>query len=273
MLKIGEFAKITGISIHMLRNYDKNGLLIPEKIDSLSGYRYYSERQIMIANQIQLLKSLGFGLQEISLIQWKENDNEQLKSFLRDKINEKEQERDRIEEQIRQMKAAIGELDENQPYAMKVTIKKVPERKVAIVRKLIHTFPEEGQLWTILNEEGRRNGIHFADVNYAYEIVHGIHRDTGEIDVEVQLVVDQIGEDTESIQFHELPACEVAAIAFQGDYDQITTIYPYIKNWVKKNGYEMNGKSFSTYYRSPGNEKDVKNFITELCFPIIKKTS
>lgn len=268
MLKIGEFAKITGISIHMLRNYDKSGLLLPEQIDSESGYRYYSERQIMIANQIQLFKSLGFGLKEISTIQWNENDKEQLKSFLQDKIKEKEQERSKIDEQIRQMKCAIGELDEKEQYAMKVTIKKVPTRKVASVRKLIHTFPEEGQLWMILNTEGRQNGIHFADVNYSYEIVHGIHRDTGEIDVEVQLVVDQFGEDNETIKFYEMPACEVAAIAFQGEYDQITTIYPYIKNWVKKNGYEMNGKSFSTYYRSPGNEKDEKNFITELCFPI-----
>ncbi len=30
MLKIGEFSTLTGISIHMLRNYDKIGLLRPE---------------------------------------------------------------------------------------------------------------------------------------------------------------------------------------------------------------------------------------------------
>lgn len=35
MLKIGEFATITGISINMLRNYDKIGLLIPVIIFSL----------------------------------------------------------------------------------------------------------------------------------------------------------------------------------------------------------------------------------------------
>lgn len=29
MLRIGEFSALSGISIHMLRNYDKIGLLIP----------------------------------------------------------------------------------------------------------------------------------------------------------------------------------------------------------------------------------------------------
>lgn len=33
MFKIGEFSVLTSISIHMLRNYDKIGLLIPNYID------------------------------------------------------------------------------------------------------------------------------------------------------------------------------------------------------------------------------------------------
>lgn len=48
MLKIGEFATITGISINMLRNYDKIGLLIPEYVDEVNNYRYYNESQIII---------------------------------------------------------------------------------------------------------------------------------------------------------------------------------------------------------------------------------
>lgn len=40
MLKIGEFSTLTGISIHMLRNYDKIGLLKPEQIDRMNNYRF-----------------------------------------------------------------------------------------------------------------------------------------------------------------------------------------------------------------------------------------
>lgn len=44
MLKIGEFSKVTGVSIHMLRNYDKIGLLVPSQIDTQTGYRYYIKK-------------------------------------------------------------------------------------------------------------------------------------------------------------------------------------------------------------------------------------
>ena len=43
MLKIGEFSKLSRISIRMLRYYDEMGLLVPETIDPFTGYRYYSE--------------------------------------------------------------------------------------------------------------------------------------------------------------------------------------------------------------------------------------
>ena len=39
MLKIGEFSKLSRISIRMLRHYDEIGLLTPETIDSFTGYR------------------------------------------------------------------------------------------------------------------------------------------------------------------------------------------------------------------------------------------
>ena len=40
MLKIGDFSKLSRISIRMLRHYDEIGLLVPESIDSATGYRY-----------------------------------------------------------------------------------------------------------------------------------------------------------------------------------------------------------------------------------------
>ena len=39
MLKIGEFSKLSRISIRLLRQYDESGLLIPEAVDPFTGYR------------------------------------------------------------------------------------------------------------------------------------------------------------------------------------------------------------------------------------------
>ena len=43
MLKIGEFSKLSRVSVRMLRHYDEIGLLKPAEIDCFTEYRYYRE--------------------------------------------------------------------------------------------------------------------------------------------------------------------------------------------------------------------------------------
>ena len=62
MFKIGEFSKLSRVSVRMLRHYDEVGLLAPSEVDSMTGYRYYSERQLITAGRIAALRALGFGL-------------------------------------------------------------------------------------------------------------------------------------------------------------------------------------------------------------------
>lgn len=38
MLKIGEFSKLSRVSVRMLRHYDEVGLLAPSEVDSMTGY-------------------------------------------------------------------------------------------------------------------------------------------------------------------------------------------------------------------------------------------
>ena len=55
MLKIGEFSKLSRVSIRMLRHYDEIGLLKPFEIDPFTGYRYYHEDQLPIVGRISKL--------------------------------------------------------------------------------------------------------------------------------------------------------------------------------------------------------------------------
>ncbi|WP_338125159.1 MerR family DNA-binding transcriptional regulator [Paenibacillus dendritiformis] len=41
MFRIGEFSKLTQVSIRMLRYYDEVGLLKPARVDKLTGYRLF----------------------------------------------------------------------------------------------------------------------------------------------------------------------------------------------------------------------------------------
>lgn len=82
MLRIGDFSKLSRISIRMLRHYDEIGILHPECVDDFTGYRYYSESQLPLAGKIQALKSLGFGLSMIKEILGKYEDVQEMERFL-----------------------------------------------------------------------------------------------------------------------------------------------------------------------------------------------
>lgn len=64
-MRIGEFARLCGTKISVLRHYDSCGLLNPVYVDRFSEYRYYDESQRAVFEQISELKSAGFTLNEI----------------------------------------------------------------------------------------------------------------------------------------------------------------------------------------------------------------
>ena len=58
MFKIGEFSKLTQVSIRMLRYYDEMGIFKPEKVDTFTGYRMYSASQIPTLQKIIILRDI-----------------------------------------------------------------------------------------------------------------------------------------------------------------------------------------------------------------------
>lgn len=64
-MQIGEFAKLCGTRISVLRHYDKCGLLVPVHVDPFTGYRYYIPEQAKVFVQITALKEANFSLSEI----------------------------------------------------------------------------------------------------------------------------------------------------------------------------------------------------------------
>lgn len=270
MLKIGEFSALSGISIHMLRNYDKIGLLKPEQVDSMNNYRFYDEKQIVRANHIQVLKSLGFGLNEISEILTDETLDDRIKTALESKIKEKEESLSITERQIAQMRQALHELDTQNECTLSVSVKSLPARRVVSLRDNIREFSEEGLLWERLDRVCRKNGVRLADVPYCMAMTHSVDFERKCIDTEVFKVIEQTGPDIEGLKFSEMPETEAAVVAFQGIYNRIGDINRYIYHWIVENGYKISGKVFNVYYISPGNESNPENYVTEICYPIKK---
>ena len=65
MLKIGEFSRLTRVSVRMLHYYDDIGLLKPVQTDKFTGYRLYSVSQVAALQKIVMLRDLNFQIAEI----------------------------------------------------------------------------------------------------------------------------------------------------------------------------------------------------------------
>ncbi len=63
-LKVGDLAKQTGVSVRTLHYYDEIGLLSPSK-RTQTGYRLYTEDDIIRLQQIVSLRQIGFSLEQI----------------------------------------------------------------------------------------------------------------------------------------------------------------------------------------------------------------
>ena len=65
MFNIGDFARLAGVTVRMLRHYDSLGLLVPAHVDAVTGYRRYAAAQLPRLNRLVALKGLGLTLAQV----------------------------------------------------------------------------------------------------------------------------------------------------------------------------------------------------------------
>ena len=68
LLSIGEFSRVTHLSVKALRHYHDVGLLEPVEIDRASGYRFYATSQVPAAHVIRRLRDLDMPLDEVRAV-------------------------------------------------------------------------------------------------------------------------------------------------------------------------------------------------------------
>ena len=154
MLKIGEFSKLSRVSVRMLRHYDEIGLLPPASIDSATGYRYYSEDQLPVAGRITALRDIGFGLGEIQACQQGRENPQVLAALFSARREALRGELAALRRQLRlldTLEQRLRKEDSNMEYP--VNLKTLPQRQVASVRMTIPAYDQEGILWHTLVRE------------------------------------------------------------------------------------------------------------------------
>ena len=160
MLKIGDFSKLSRVSIRMLRYYDEIGLLKPAETDRFTDYRYYREDQLPVVCRITALRDMGFRLSEIGAVLAVYDDKQALERYLTALEGELSQQQEQLSQRMRLLDTARKRLRKEDAMEYNVTIRTLPERYAACCRM---TIPF-GFLWPLVR---RRNGL-FRTVGAAF---------------------------------------------------------------------------------------------------------
>ncbi len=273
MLKIGDFSKLSRISVRMLRHYDEVGLIHPVRTDPVSGYRYYDEGQLILAGRIASLRDMGFGLAGIADL-LREQDRARVRERFELHYAELRGQAEEIGKKLRHTElqlARLGKDEDMKAYSYVVSVKELPARYVASVRSVLENYNYEGRLWHILMSETKDQNLQPDDPCLAFGLYHDEEYKEYDVDVEIQMTVSGRYQDTEHVTFKEVPAVFVASAMHYGSYEEIQRANAAVVAWIEANGYEMNGQMFNIYHVSPHETQNPDELVTEVCYPVCRR--
>ncbi|GIP00645.1 MerR family transcriptional regulator [Paenibacillus lautus] len=150
MMKISAFAKVSGISIKTLRYYDELGLLKPAHVDEQSGYRYYSEEQLLTVKRIAAYKEQGFTLEQLKPFFEEDIETDVVKNKLADKMTELQHAMQTLQLQLEGLNSRMSRLEPSEAGdpAGPIRIREVPSQLAASIRDQV----PRSQLCLLLDE-------------------------------------------------------------------------------------------------------------------------
>ena len=238
MFRIGDFSRLSQVSVKTLRFYDEIGLLKPSYVDHLTGYRYYAAGLLSRLDRILMFKELGFSLEEIGPLLEGDLNAAQMGEALRRKREELavriERERRRlarIEECVRLVEQNGGAPD------YQIRIKQVPRQWVASRRDRIDSYDEADSLFDEIHRHLKKHGA----AGPSAAIWHACAHQNREIDCEAVVFLNSSVPESGRVKVYELPANEVACVIHQGSDETVIPAYAAVRSWARSRGYAITG--------------------------------
>ena len=262
MLKIGEFSKLSHLTIKALRFYEKEGLLTPKSIDDKTGYRFYETRQLEDAMKIKSYRQLGLTIEEIKAIQNGAN----LKSILAEKAEVLKKQKEDIDIRL----SIINHILEENEIKYQVTVKVIPSVIVYYTEIKVNTFSDMMKLIPEFGKECRTLNTQIKCAEPRYEFCEYLDEEYKQSDILIRHseAVDRIGIESDRIKFKKIPEVRVLSILHRGSYDEVGEAYAYIMKYVEDNGYKVSGLARECYIDGIWNKESVEDWLTEIQLPI-----
>lgn len=265
MYKIGDFSKMSKVSIKTLRYYETKGLLKPSYVDPESGYRYYDTSQLLEISKILSFKQIGLSIKDI-------------KSILEgvDKKNILFKRKQEINEKMNEFAMELSKIDyllAEENIQNEIFIKEIPSYVIYYCEGVVENFNQIAKF--VLD-----SGIECANANpnlkcitpdYCYVSYLDEEYKENNIKIMYAQAVEKMGKETDKIKFRKSEAVKAICIYHKGSYENLRDSYNIILKYIEDNDYKIIDNVRECYIDGCWNKDNIDDYLTEIQFPVAKK--
>lgn len=268
MLSIGDFARLGQVSVRMLRHYDRIGLLVPARVDGVTGYRRYTADQLARLNRIIALKDLGFILDQVAQFLDDRPSVDELRGMLRLRRAELAVEHQQAQARLAGVEHRLRLIEkEHHMSEVEYVVKSLPGRRLAGRRARVGSQPEIGGVI----------GPMFGEVAAAVGAAGGcpetgvaVYESDGEEGMRLLAGYDYAGEAAPGFDVLTLdPVAEGVCAVHLGAMETIGESWQALARWIDDQGWSMNGPCREVYLRAWPLD-DQSEWVTELQQPVAR---
>jgi DNA-binding transcriptional MerR regulator len=275
MLTIGDFSRMTHLSVKALRHYHDMGVLEPAAVDPFTGYRSYDTSQVGSAQVIRRLRDLGMPLDSIAAVLAApdlEARNREIASHLT-----------RMERQLEQTQASVAAL---RALLTGPAVRPAIElRAIAAVTALaVREVVDAAELndWGSEAFDALAAALAAAGLTAAsaygglfdgdfFELERSEVTAFVPVTSETGLVGAGVGLDPGGrVRLLEIPAVEAAVAVHEGAFSEIDRTYAALGEVVAERAIGVDGPIREYYLVSSADTDDVGKHRTEVCWPVFR---
>ena len=263
-LTIGDFSRVTFLSVKTLRHYHQAGLLEPAEVDPVTGYRRYTSAQIPLAQVIRRFRDLDMPLDDIGMLlqaPGQTTRSELIAAHLT-----------RLEETLTETQRAVASLRrllEHPSLSVVIEHRRLPPTSAAAITATVNI----GDLVAWFHGAiGEIQGTLSAQDIVASGAPCGMYANELFTDErgEATLFFPVIGEfrSVGRVEPMSVPGVELAVIMHSGSHDDLDRSYGALATYVNEHALAVDGLIRERYLVGPHGTDDESAWRTEVGWPI-----
>ncbi|HEX3733324.1 MAG TPA: MerR family transcriptional regulator [Mycobacteriales bacterium] len=268
LLGIGDFSKMTYLSVKALRHYHAVELLEPASVDPVTGYRFYRPNQVATAHLIRRFRDLGMPLEEVRTLLTVSDVGLRNRTIIAHL--------ERMERQLQDTQDVVASLrvllEDSQP-PLQITRRSEPLTPAFAITAHVDSTEVIG--WWVgafeeLHAALRSSGATRTGPDGALFSADFFELGKGEVVAFVPaegFVSAEGGVPRGRVISYEVPAAELAVATHRGPFSDLDRTYGALGTWIAERSMGVEGP-IRERYLPLGDPDDLFDHATEVCWPI-----